>query len=437
MSSLEEASLKSSSVIKSRSLIDNRSKLVTYYKNVRAFTEKLCEPLETEDYVIQTMPDVSPTKWHIGHTSWFFEAFILDKANPSYKSIHPLYTYLFNSYYIQVGERWLRPNRGLLSRPTVKDIFEYRKFVDENVLKLIEKADEKIFNKFAPIIEIGLNHEQQHQELLLTDIKHVLSINPLNPVYSAREVIVQNDFPEMKWINFDGGIFKIGNKDNEFCYDNETPRHKEFLNPFMLASRLVTNGDFIEFIEDSGYENAPLWLSDGWAIIENEKWRAPFYWEKKDGEWWNFTLNGFRKVNPAEPVTHISYYEADAFAAWRNLRLPTEAEWEVASGKHNYEGNFVDEEIYHPTALQNEKDGLNQLYGDVWEWTRSPYSPYPGYKPLSGALGEYNGKFMSSQMVLRGGSCATSQTHIRNTYRNFFPPHSRWQFMGLRLAKDV
>jgi ergothioneine biosynthesis protein EgtB len=437
MSSLEEASLKSSSVIKSRSLIDNRSKLVTYYKNVRAFTEKLCEPLETEDYVIQTMPDVSPTKWHIGHTSWFFEAFILDKANPSYKSIHPLYTYLFNSYYTQVGERWLRPNRGLLSRPTVKDIFEYRKFVDENVLKLIEKADEKIFNKFAPIIEIGLNHEQQHQELLLTDIKHVLSINPLNPVYSAREVIVQNDFPEMKWINFDGGIFKIGNKDNEFCYDNETPRHKEFLNPFMLASRLVTNGDFIEFIEDSGYENAPLWLSDGWAIIENEKWRAPFYWEKKDGEWSNFTLNGFRKVNPAEPVTHISYYEADAFAAWRNLRLPTEAEWEVASGKHNYEGNFVDEEIYHPTALQNEKDGLNQLYGDVWEWTRSPYSPYPGYKPLSGALGEYNGKFMSSQMVLRGGSCATSQTHIRNTYRNFFPPHSRWQFMGLRLAKDV
>jgi len=437
MSTLEETSLKSSSIINSKSLTDNRLKLVTYYNNVRAFTEKLCEPLETEDYVIQTMPDVSPTKWHLGHTSWFFEAFVLSKADPNYKSIHPLYTYLFNSYYIQVGERWFRSNRGLLSRPTVKDIFEYRKFVDENVLEFIEKADEKIYKEIAPIIEIGLNHEQQHQELLLTDIKHVLSINPLNPVYSAREIRIQNEFTEMKWINFDGGIYETGNEGNEFCYDNETPRHKEFLTPFMLANRLVTNGEFIKFIEDSGYENAPLWLSDGWAIIENEKWKAPFYWEKKDDEWWNFTLNGFRKVNPAEPVTHVSYYEADAFAAWRNLRLPTEAEWEVASPILNYEGNFVDEVIFHPTSLQNEKDGLNQMYGDVWEWTRSPYSPYPGYKPLPGALGEYNGKFMSNQMVLRGGSCATSQTHIRNTYRNFFPPHSRWQFMGLRLAKDV
>jgi ergothioneine biosynthesis protein EgtB len=241
----------------------------------------------------------------------------------------------------------------------------------------------------------------------------------------------------MKWVNFDGGIYEIGNEGNEFCYDNETPRHKDFLNPFMLANRLVTNGEFLEFIEDGSYEKAPLWLSDGWAIIESEKWKAPFYWEKKDGEWWNFTLNGFKKVNPKEPVTHISYYEADAFAAWRDLRLPTEAEWEVASCKLNYDGNFVDKEIYHPTSLRNEKDGLNQMYGDVWEWTRSSYSPYPGYNPLPGALGEYNGKFMSSQMVLRGGSCATSQSHIRNTYRNFFPPHSRWQFMGLRLAKDV
>jgi len=246
-----------------------------------------------------------------------------------------------------------------------------------------------------------------------------------------------NELAEMKWVNIDGGIYEIGNDGNEFCYDNETPRHKDFLNPFMLANRLVTNGEFLEFIEDGGYEKAPLWLSDGWAIIESEKWKAPFYWEKKDSEWWNFTLNGFRKVNPKEPVTHISYYEVDAFAAWRDLRLPTEAEWEVASRKLNYEGNFVDKKIYHPTSLRNEKDGLNQMYGDVWEWTRSSYSPYPGYNPLPGALGEYNGKFMSSQMVLRGGSCATSQSHIRNTYRNFFPPHSRWQFMGLRLAKDV
>ena len=437
MSTLEKISLKNSSDNNSNSSMENRSKLVEYYNTVRGLSEKLCKPLEAEDYVIQTMPDVSPTKWHLGHTSWFFEAFVLGKANPNYKSIHPLYTYLFNSYYIQVGERWLRPNRGLLSRPTVKDIFEYRKFVNENVLEFIEKADEKIYNEFAPVIEIGMNHEQQHQELLLTDIKHVLSINPLNPLYSTREIKIQNEFPKMKWMNFDGGIFEIGNEGKEFCYDNETPQHKELLNPFRLANRLVTNGEFIEFIEDGGYENAPLWLSDGWAIIENEKWKAPFYWEKKDGEWWNFTLNGFRKVNPAEPVTHISYYEADAFATWRDLRLPTEAEWEVASRKYKYEGNFVDEEIYHPTSLKNEKDGLNQMYGDVWEWTRSPYSPYPGYKPLPGALGEYNGKFMSNQMVLRGGSCATSQTHIRSTYRNFFPPHSRWQFMGLRLAKDI
>ena len=330
MSTLEETSLKSSSAINSKSLIDNRSKLVTYYNNVRAFTEKLCEPLETEDYVIQTMPDVSPTKWHLGHTSWFFEAFVLDKTDPNYKSIHSLYTYLFNSYYIQVGERWFRPNRGLLSRPTVKDIFGYRKFVNENVLEFIEKADEKIYKEFAPIIEIGLNHEQQHQELLLTDIKHVLSINPLDHVSSDREIIIQNEFPEMKWVNFNGGIIETGNEGIEFCYDNETPRHKEFLNPFMLANRLVTNGEFIEFIEDGGYKNAPLWLSDGWAIIEKEKWKTPLYWEKKEGEWWNFTLNGFRKINPSEPVTHISYYEADAFAAWRDLRLPTEAEWEVA-----------------------------------------------------------------------------------------------------------
>ena len=437
MSTLEETSLKSSSAINSKLLIDDRSELIKYYNDVRAFTQKLCVPLETEDYVIQTMPDVSPTKWHLGHTSWFFEAFVLGKANPGYKSIHPLYTYLFNSYYIQVGERWFRSKRGLLSRPTVKDIFTYRKFVDENVLEFIGGANEKNYKEFAPIIEIGLNHEQQHQELLLTDIKHVLSINPLNPVYSAREITNQNDFSDMRWITFDGGIYEIGNEGNEFCYDNETPRHKEFLNPFLLANRLVTNGEFIDFIEDSGYENAPLWLSDGRTIVENEKWKAPFYWEKKDGEWWNFTLSGFRKVNPAEPVTHISYYEADAYAAWRDLRLPTEAEWETASHNLKYTGNFVDEEIYHPTYLQDEKDGLNQMYGDVWEWTRSSYSPYPGYKPLPGALGEYNGKFMSSQMVLRGGSCATSQSHIRSTYRNFFPPHSRWQFMGLRLAKDV
>src|SRR3972149_8317657 len=411
------------------SLESYRNALKNYFVRVRAFTEKLCEPLEIEDYVIQTMPDVSPTKWHLGHTSWFFEAFVLGKANSNYKSVNPLYAYLFNSYYIQAGERWFRPNRGLLSRPTVKDIFAYREFVNENVLEFIDNSDEKIYKDFAPIIKIGLNHEQHHQELLLTDIKHVLSINPLNPIYSEREIVSKNESPKIKWKEFEGGVVEIGNDGSEFTYDNELPRHKEFLNPFKISNRLVTNGEVIEFIEDGGYKNAPLWLSDGWATVEKEKWQAPLYWEKKDGEWWNFTLNGIRKVNPAEPVTHISYYEADAFASWRTLRLPTEAEWEVASGNLPYKGNFVETYNFHPVPLENSDNNLNQMYGDVWEWTRSSYSPYPGYKTLPGALGEYNGKFMSNQMVLRGGSCATSQTHIRKTYRNFFPPHSRWQFM--------
>lgn len=422
--------------IDSQTILMDRKYLIKYYRQVRDFTEKLCDPLETEDYVIQTMPDVSPTKWHLGHTSWFFEAFVLSKADSNYKSLHPLYTYLFNSYYILIGERWHRPHRGLLSRPTVKEIYDYRKYVDDNVLAFIEKSDEKTYRKFAPIIEIGLNHEQQHQELLLTDIKHVLSINPLNPVYYPKEIQFRKEIPDMNWIDIEGSVVEIGNDGSNFAYDNETPRHKELINDFKIANRLITNAEYIKFIEDGGYKNAPLWLSDGWVTVENEKWKSPLYWEKKDGEWWYFTLNGFRKVNPAEPVTHISYYEADVFAAWCDARLLTEAEWEVAAGDLPYKGNFVETSNFHSSPIQQTNNRLNQMYGDVWEWTRSSYSPYPGYKTLPGALGEYNGKFMSNQMVLRGGSCATSETHIRKTYRNFFPPHSRWQFMGIRLAKD-
>lgn len=418
-------------------LLTDRPALINYFIKVRAFSERLCEPLVTEDYVIQTMPDVSPTKWHLGHTSWFFEAFILRDAYNDFKSINPLYDYLFNSYYVQIGERWFRPHRGFLSRPTVKDVYDYRKFINENVQKFIETADENNLLKFAPIIEIGLNHEQQHQELILTDIKHVLSVNPLNPVYAERNIKKSNFNSKLSWLKFPEGIYEIGSDAQSFCYDNEMPRHKQFLKSFFLANRLVTNGEFIEFIEDGGYENTHIWLSDGWATVEKERWHAPLYWEKKDGEWWNFTLNGFRKVNQGEPVTHISYYESDAYATWCNLRIPTEAEWEVSSADIKYDGNFVDDMTFHPLPLEENETGLKQMYGDVWEWTRSSYSPYPGYKPLPGALGEYNGKFMSGQMVLRGGSCATSKSHIRNTYRNFFPPHSRWQFMGLRLAKDV
>jgi len=417
--------------------INGRSKLLKNFIFVRSFTEKLCSPLENEDYVIQSMPDVSPTKWHLGHTSWFFETFILEKVIPNYKSLHPLYTYLFNSYYIQVGERWQRANRGLLSRPTVKEIFEYRKYVNNKTIELLKTCNEKKYKEIAPIIEIGLNHEQQHQELLLTDIKHVLSLNPLNPVYSERNIYSSHTTTVTDWIEFEGGVVEIGNDDSKFNFDNEKPIHKEYLYPYKLANRLVTNKEFIEFIEDGGYKSATLWLSDGWAVVESKRWKAPLYWEQKDNNWWNFTLNGFRKVNPDEPVCHISQYEADAYAQWKGSRLPTEAEWEVAAGSLPYEGNFVESENFHTVPLRKKSAKLNQIYGDVWEWTQSAYTPYPGYKPLPGALGEYNGKFMSNQMVLRGGSCATSQTHIRNTYRNFFPPHSRWQFTGLRLAQDI
>ena len=414
-----------------------RENLIGRFNTTRKFSTYLTSPLVTEDYVIQSMPDVSPSKWHLAHVSWFFEAFVLSKAIKDYQSLHPQYNYLFNSYYVQVGERWTRSIRGLLSRPTVEDVFRYRKYVDEQVNKFLESCSEELFNEYAPVIEIGINHEQQHQELILTDIKHVLSINPLHPVYREREIQSSDKALPINWISFNEGMYEIGSDGKEFCYDNETPRHKEFLQSFYLADRLVTNKEYLGFIEDGGYKKATLWLSDGFATVEKENWNAPLYWTKKDNEWWNFTLQGFRKVNPDEPVTHVSFYEADAFARWAGTRLPTEAEWEAASTGLKVKGNFVDDDKFHTVVLSENENGLKQMYGDVWEWTGSAYLGYPGYKPLPGALGEYNGKFMSGQMVLRGGSCATSLSHIRNTYRNFFPPFSRWQFMGIRLAKDV
>ncbi|MEO8398815.1 MAG: ergothioneine biosynthesis protein EgtB [Ignavibacteriaceae bacterium] len=416
----------------------SREFLIEGFKRVRNFSQLLCKTLVTEDYVIQSMPDVSPTKWHLAHTSWFFEAFILSKAKKDYASLHPQYNFLFNSYYVQVGERYTRAYRGLLSRPTVAEVYEYREYVNKNMLDFLENCNNKQLNEFASVIEVGLHHEQQHQELLVTDIKHVFSVNPLKPVFREREIKSIKDISPMEWIKFDEGVYEIGNDGSSFNYDNETPRHKEFVDSFKLGTRLITNKEYIEFINDGGYKKATLWLSDGWAAVENEKWNTPFYWEKKDGEWWNFTLSGFRKVEPSEPVCHVSFYEADAFANWADARLATETEWEIASENLKINGNFVEDENFHPIPL-SDNDGeksLKQIYGDVWEWTRSSYSPYPGYKPLPGALGEYNGKFMSNQIILRGGSCATSKTHIRNTYRNFFPPNARWQFMGIRLAKN-
>ncbi len=415
----------------------SREYLLNKFKAVRNFSLEICKPLITEDYVIQSMPDVSPTKWHLSHTSWFFETFILKEASGNYKSLHPQYAYLFNSYYVQAGKRFERPKRGLLSRPSVKEVFQYREYVDQNMIGFLESSDEETFKKLVQVVEIGLHHEQQHQELMLTDIKHVFSINPLHPVYVEKEDKNIERIPSVKWISFKEGIYKIGHSGKGFSYDNETPQHNEYLESFSLASRLITNGEYIKFIEDGGYSKPELWLSEGAAIVDKEQWNAPLYWEQIDGEWWNFKLTGFKKVNPDEPVCHVSLYEADAFARWAGARLPTEAEWETAASNLDINGNFVENKDFHPIPVSEENTELKQMFGDVWEWTRSSYSPYPGYKTLPGALGEYNGKFMSSQMVLRGGSCVTSKTHIRKTYRNFFPPNARWQFMGIRLAKDI
>ncbi|NIP39824.1 MAG: ergothioneine biosynthesis protein EgtB [Candidatus Dadabacteria bacterium] len=417
----------------------NRDTLFDQFTEVRKFSEHISSPLCTEDYVIQSMPDVSPTKWHLAHTSWFFEAFVLEKFDRKYESLHPQYNYLFNSYYTLVGERHSRPKRGLISRPTVDEVYKYRDYVNKKIEGFFSKSSEKEFQKYGPVIEIGVHHERQHQELMLTDIKHVFSENPLRPIYLEAPGNGKNvKNPKHNWVSFPEGLYEIGHTDDSFCYDNETPSHKRFLNAFSLSSRLVTNKEYIEFIEDGGYSRPELWLSNGIYTAEDNGWQAPLYWEKEGGKWHHFTLSGFKELDPNEPVCHVSFYEADAFARWSGARLPTEAEWEIASADLEIEGNFVENAAYHPVPLNgsSNRGGLSQMHGDVWEWTSSPYVCYPGYKTLPGALGEYNGKFMSNQMVLRGGSCATSITHIRNTYRNFFPPDSRWQFMGIRLAKD-
>lgn len=419
----------------------SRDILAESFKTVRDFSHTLAEPLEIEDYVIQSMPDASPTKWHLAHTSWFFETFVLSRAIKGYKSPSPQYAYLFNSYYIQAGERHLRLKRGLISRPTVEETYNYRNHVDEHMIEFFNNANEREWREFSPVIEIGIQHEQQHQELIVTDIKHVFSENPLRPAYKHEKTVNGKKtakFPPAKWIDFDGGIHSIGHEGRGFGYDNEFPLHKVYLEPFRLQSRLITNGEFIEFIEDGGYKAPELWLSEGWTTAEGNNWEAPSYWERKDGKWMHFTMSGMRALDLDEPVCHVSYFEADAFARWAGGRLQTEAEWEIAAGGLPVEGTFADDKIFHPVtpATTENNNSLIQIYGDVWEWTQSPYVPYPGFRTLSGALGEYNGKFMCNQYVLRGGSCATPKSHIRKTYRNFFPPNARWQFMGIRLAKD-
>lgn len=415
-----------------------RASLLERYRAVRSFSHTLCEPLVAEDFVIQSMPDVSPTKWHLAHTSWFFETFLLQEAYSGYKSLDDSYAYLFNSYYNAVGKQFSRPHRGMLSRPTVAQVMAYREYVDRHMEELLDDGQPELPEKLESVVEIGLHHEQQHQELIVTDIKHVLSVNPLYPVYTDDTPQPNPSVPEHEWVASDGGVVSIGHKGDGFAYDNEDPRHDVLLRPFKVGSRLITCGEYIAFIEDGGYMRPEFWLSEGWSTINSEGWEAPLYWEKRDGEWYHYTLSGFRPVESSEPVTHVSYFEADAYAMWRGLRLPTEAEWETAAGDTPIEGNFVESGLCHPAPVSDGDDGgLSQLYGDVWEWTCSSYSAYPGYKAAPGALGEYNGKFMCNQYVLRGGSCATSQTHMRRTYRNFFPADARWQFSGIRLADDA
>jgi ergothioneine biosynthesis protein EgtB len=445
-----------------------REDISDYFKRVRAHSEQLCSPLEVEDFGVQSMPDASPIKWHLAHTSWFYETMLLKPFLADYSPFSDAFAHLFNSYYESFGSFHTRAERGLLSRPTVREVYAYRAHIDQAMRTLL--ADEAHADRTS-ILErtvLGLNHEQQHQELMLTDIKHAFFKNPLRPAYQPAPEAPPSDVqlsdaqaagttasattdqppPPASWLTFEGGLVEIGHSGKAFAYDNEMPRHKVYLEPYALAPAPVTNGDYRAFVEAGGYRDADLWLSDAWALVKEGHWCAPFYWEKRDGAWWHHTLQGMQPVDMAAPVAHVSFYEAAAFARWHGKRLPTEAEWEHAAARYAPEGipvgnlagnaasNAADSGHYAPRAA----DGTNrhfQFFGDVWEWTASPYTEYPGYQRLSGPLGEYNGKFMSSQMVLRGGSCVTPADHIRPGYRNFFPPHTRWQFSGLRLAADA
>ena len=423
------------------------------FHQIRKFTNALCVDLEPEDCVVQSMPDVSPTKWHLAHTTWFFETFILKKFVPGYRAEIPEYAYLFNSYYNAAGDMHRRDLRGLISRPTVNEALRYRTSIDSHVDELLSNPDESLLDEIESLLILGIHHEQQHQELLVTDIKHVLAQNPLYPVFRVAVAAAPSSqkfggvgAAATGFVDFEQTTADIGHDGDGFSYDNEGPRHQALVPAFSLATRLVTNGEYIAFIEENGYNRSEFWLSLGWMTVNEQRWNAPLYWIKRDGAWWNFTLSGLRPVVESEPVTHVSYFEADAYANWAGARLPTEFEWEHAALSCPIEGNFVETELFHPVAAPGQAGNLSaqtgntpvlqQMFGDVWEWTRSAYSPYPGYRAAPGALGEYNGKFMCNQYVLRGGSCATSRTHIRRTYRNFFQPEKRWQFTGIRLARD-
>jgi len=410
--------------------------LINRFKTVRARSESLCAPLETEDYCIQAMPDVSPPKWHLAHVTWFFEMFILVPFSAKYRMFNPEFAHLFNSYYETAGTFFPRPQRGMLSRPTVAEIYRFRHHVDAAIADLLSNMPEQHAVDILLRTQLGIEHETQHQELLLMDTKYNFSINPLQPAYHSAPVALQSmPASNMGWQEFASGIVEIGHDGKGFSYDNERPRHKTYLQDFKLATRLVSNAEYLAFIDDGGYQRVDLWLSDAWSTVNTQHWQAPLYWFKEGNDWRHFDLTGAHELRMNEPVSHLSLYEADAYARWAGKRLPTEAEWEHVASTQPIAGNFLDNGLYIPQAAQ--QAGMTQLYGDLWEWTQSAYLPHPGFRPLPGTLGEYNGKFMSDQMVLRGGCCLTAQDHIRASYRNFFRAADRWMFSGLRLAEDV
>jgi ergothioneine biosynthesis protein EgtB len=399
-------------VVRTQPAGDSAQNLIDAYLAVRSETERRAAPLSAEDQVIQSMPDASPAKWHRAHTTWFFEQFLLTVHGKGYLPFHPDYAFLFNSYYVSAGPRHLRTARGLITRPGMEDIAAYRRHVDAAMVALLEEADADLLTTIAPLLEVGLNHEQQHQELMLTDILHAFAQNPIAPAYDPDWHFPHTADAGEDWVTLPEGIHTIGHTDDSFHFDNEKPAHRALIGPVKLARNLVTNAEWLAFMADGGYATATLWLMDGFAAVGRDGWEAPGHWYKVDGEWQIMTLGGLRPLDPKAPVCHISYYEADAFARWSGRHLPTEMEWEVAARAHQ----------------------LNDAFGLVWQWTRSAYAPYPGYRAIAGALGEYNGKFMVNQLVLRGSSLATPEGHSRLTYRNFFYPHHRWQFTGLRLA---
>ena len=416
------------------SVLTKNTSLLDSYQKTRKDTQILSDPLEIEDFVVQPVMDVSPLKWHLGHTTWFFETFVLKPNVAGYKIFHEKYPLIFNSYYISAGDRWSRENRGQLTRPTVKEVFEYRAYVDEHMNHFL--SDGELSEEVREVITLGINHEQQHQELFLYDIKRILGDNPLHPPYISEQSNNAIENQNSEWLTVGEGIYPIGFHGDGFHFDNEESNHKVFLHEYEISSQLVTNGEYKEFIASEGYKKFNHWLSEAWDWVNENGVRAPRYWKKQDNEWWHYTLNGFEKVRDEDPLCHVSFYEADAYARWRGLRLPTEQEWEIGCNTYapsiSKKENFVENRNYKTIPT-----GTNDFFGNVWEWTASAYTAYPHYNPPKGALGEYNGKFMVNQMVLRGGSFGTPENHIRSTYRNFFHPHLRWMFSGIRLAKHV